>query len=132
MRTIAFLLPVLLASCSPMVTQREILIRSKAEVAAREPWADTALLLVEGKPAAQEGWFTWNGSFLTWVVKAGAWDYSEYPSYRGINVVPGTERELRFTRDGCLVSYSDRTGRCPRHGVVTEPVTEVHVVPPAK
>lgn len=132
MRTIAFLLPVLLASCGQLVTQREILIRSKAEVAAREPWADTALLLVEGKPSAQEGWFTWNGSFLTWVVKAGAWDYSEYPSYRGLNVVPGTERELRFTRDGCLVSYTDRTGRCPRHGVVAEVPVEVHVAPPAK
>ncbi len=131
MRTIAFLLPVLLASCGQMVTQREILIRSKAEVAAREPWSDTAVLLVEEKPSAQEGWFTWDGWF-TWVVRAGAWDYSEYPSYRGINLVPGTERELRFTRDGCLIGYSDKTGRCPRPGFVSEAPVEVEVVPPEK
>ena len=131
MRTIAFLLPVLLASCGQLVTQREILIRSKAEVAAREPWADTAVLIVEEKPSAREGWFNWDGWF-TWVVKAGAWDYSEYPSYKGINLVPGTERELCFTRDGCLLNYADRTGRCPRHGVVTETHVEVHEAPPAK
>jgi hypothetical protein len=131
MRTIAFLFPVLLASCGNLVTQREILIRAKAEVAAREPWSDTAVLLVEQKPSAQEGWFTWDGWFA-WVVKAGAWDYSEYPSYRGINVVPGTERELRFTRDGCLLSYGDRTGRCPRPGFVSTVPVEVQAVPPAK
>lgn len=133
MRTIAFLLPVLIASCAPMVTQREILIRSKAEVAAREPWADTAVLLVEEKPSMEDGWFSWTGWF-TWVVRAGAWDYSEYPSYKGINMVPGTERELRFTRDGCLVGYDEQTSRCPRPGFVSVPTTttEVRVVPPAK
>jgi hypothetical protein len=132
MRTLLLLpLPVLLASCGNLTTQREILIRAKAEVAAREPWSDTAVILVEQKPSAQEGWFTWDGWFA-WVVKAGAWDYSEYPSYRGINLVPGTERELRFTRDGCLLSYADRTGRCPRPGFVSTPPVEVEAVPPAK
>lgn len=131
MRTIAFLLPVLLASCGQMVTQREILIRSKAEVAAREPWSDTAVILVEEKPSYEDGWFNFGGMF-TWVVKAGAWDYSEYPSYRGINLVPGTERELRYTRDGCLVSYADKVGRCPRPGFVSATPVEIQVEPPAK
>jgi hypothetical protein len=131
MRTIAFLIPVLLASCGQMVTQREILIRSKAEVAAREPWSNTAVILVEEKPSYEDGWFNFGGMF-TWVVKAGAWDYSEYPSYRGINLVPGTERELRYTRDGCLVSYADKTGRCPRPGYVSETTVVVEEAPPAK
>lgn len=123
MRTIALLIPLLFASCSSLVTQREILLRSKAEVAAREPWADTAVLLVEKKPAAQDGWIN-PGGWFTWVVRAGAWDYSEYPSYQGINLVPGTERELRFTRDGCLIGYSDRTRRCDRAGYVSSAPTE--------
>jgi len=132
MRAIAFLLPVLLASCGQMVTQREILIRSKAEVAAREPWSDTAVLLVEAKPAAHEGWFSPTGGLFNWVVKAGAWDYSEYPSYRGINLVPGTERELRFTRDGCLVAYSTKHSRCPRPGYVSNAPVEVQEAAPSK
>ncbi|MCW1923660.1 hypothetical protein OKA05_13930 [Luteolibacter arcticus] len=124
MRTIAFLFPVLLASCGSVATQREILIKSKAEVAAREPWSDTAVILVEKEPMAQDGWIDPTGWF-TWVVRAGAWDYSEYPSYKGINMVPGTQRELRFTRDGCLVRYSDETGRCDRAGFVSPAPVEI-------
>jgi hypothetical protein len=129
MRTIALFFPLLFASCSNLVTQREILIRSKAEVAAREPWSDTAVLLVEQKPAAEEGWINLPGGWFTWVVRAGAWDYSEYPSYRGINMVPGTERELRFTRDGCLIGYVDRTGRCDRVGYASPAPTEPSTTP---
>ena len=49
---------------------------------------------------------------MIWKVKAGAFDYSDYPHYKGIYFVPGTERELRFTRDGCLMSYTDHGSRC--------------------
>jgi hypothetical protein len=34
------------------------------------------------------------------------------PSYKGIYLVPGTERELKFTRSGCLVAYIDRGNYC--------------------
>lgn len=123
MRAIAFLLPVLLASCGNLVTQREILIRAKAEVAAREPWADSAVILVEQKPSAEEGWFSYDGWFA-WVVRAGEWDYSEYPSYKGINLVPGTERQLKFSRDGCLIGYAEKNSRCPRQpGYTSRPPT---------
>jgi len=47
-----------------------------------------------------------------WKVKAGSLDYSDYPRYHGIDFVPGTERELRFTQDGCLVGYIDCGNRC--------------------
>jgi len=132
MRTLLLLpLPVFLASCGNFTTQREILIRAKAEVAAREPWSENAVLLVEQKPSAQEGWFTYDGWFA-WVVKAGEWDYSEYPSYKGINLVPGTERELKFTRDGCLIGYSHQGSRCPRPGYVSTTTVDTVVLPPAK
>ena len=132
MRTLLLLpLPVFLASCGNLTTQREILIHAKAEVAAREPWSENAVLLVEQKPSAQEGWFTYDGWFA-WVVKAGEWDYSEYPSYKGINLVPGTERELKFTRDGCLIGYSHQGSRCPRPGYVSTTTVDTVVLPPAK
>ena len=36
----------------------------------------------------------------------------DYLHNRGASFVPGTERELRFTRDGCLMSHTDRGNRC--------------------
>lgn len=107
MRTLLFLLPVVLAGCSSFgshsVTQREILRQSQVEIARREPWAPDAAIFVENPGEL---------SRMIWKVRAGAFDYSDYPHYKGIYFVPGTERELRFTRDGCLMSYTDRASRC--------------------
>ena len=107
MRALLFLAPVLLASCGSLVSQREIIKRSQAEIAAREPWSDAAVILVEKRPGDYR---------FTWEVRAGAMDYSDYPSWRGLDLVPGTERDLRFTRDGCLIGYANRGSRCPRTG----------------
>ncbi len=110
MRALLFLLPVVLAGCgstgsfiSYSVSQREILKRSKAEIARREPWASDAAIIVKN---------TDNYTRLRWKVKAGALDRSDYPSYKGIYFVSGTERELEFTRDGCLTSYTTPGGNC--------------------
>jgi hypothetical protein len=105
MRALLFLLPVALASCGTLTTQREILKRSQAEIAAREPWSDTAVVLVEQKPDDMLK--------LTWRVRAGSLDTTDYPAWTGINLVPGTERELCYSRDGCLLGYSDIGSRCP-------------------
>ena len=122
MRTLLFLLPVLLAGCSSTtvysVSQREILKRSQAEIARREPWADTAAIIVQNPQ---------DFSRMTWKVRAGAFDFSDYPPYRGIYFVPGTERELRFNNDGCLTSYADRGNRCLTAG--TTGATEMLMLP---
>ncbi len=107
MRALLFFLPAVLTGCSSFgshsVTQREILKQSQLEIARRESWAGAAAIIVENPGEL---------SRLTWKVRAGAFDYSDYPHYKGIYFVPGTERELRFTRDGCLMSYTDRGSRC--------------------
>lgn len=103
MRALSFLLPVLLASCGPVVTQNEIFSQARAEIARRESWADDATILIHQKP---DDWH------LTWVASAGSFNYAESPNVRGLRVVPGTERELRFTRKGCLIRYTDSTSNC--------------------
>jgi hypothetical protein len=118
MRALLLLLPVVLAGCGTSVTQREILKRSQAEIARREPWSATATILVKNAD---------DYSRINWKVKAGAFDYSDYPSYKGINFVPGTERELRFSRDGCLLSYSHEGDRCAP--VIYTESTETYAVP---
>jgi len=109
MRALPCLLPVILVGCSAgsythTATQREILKKSQAEIARREPWADTATIIIKNPD---------DFSRMVWKVKAGAFDYSDYPSYKGIYFVEGTERELRFTTDGCLTSYAAPTSNCP-------------------
>lgn len=121
MRALLFLFPLLFASCAGIVSQREILKRSKAEIAAREPWADTAVILVEQKPD--------DYLRLTWRVSAGAFDLSEYPKWTDLNLVPGTERELCFTRDGCLLRYSEVGSRCPMVEEATMGYTDVPAEP---
>lgn len=104
MRALLFLLPVVLVGCgSYTVSQREILKRSKAEIARREPWADNAVIIVKNPD---------DFSRMTWKVRAGAFDDSDYPSYKGIYFVEGTERELKFSKDGCLTEYTDPGSRC--------------------
>jgi len=91
-------------------TQREILRQSQVEISRREPWSANAAVLVEE-----------DDDFWThrWRVKAGAYDWSDYPKFNGIYFVPGTERELEFTRKGCLVSYSNIGKRCVTDDTMT-------------
>lgn len=103
MRTPHLLAVLMLAGCGPAITQREILRRSKIEVSHRESWSDTAFIIVEKEPSDYR---------YSWEVRAGAFDYSDYPKYRGIHLIAGTERSLRFTRDGCLLEYADSSDRC--------------------
>ncbi len=103
MRALLLLLPVLLAGCGSVVTQDEIFAQSRAELSKREGWSDDAVMLIQQRP---DEWH------LTWEVSAGSFDYSEPPSARGIRAVPGTERELRFTRKGCLIGYSNPESHC--------------------
>jgi hypothetical protein len=114
MRALLFLLTVVLAGCgssiSP-VSQRQILKQSQVEIARREPWSATAAIFVVEDP--KDSVYFWRHAWK-WKVKAGAFDYSDYPRYHGINFVPGTERELRFTDDGCLIDYIDCGSRCLR------------------
>ena len=120
MRALLCLLPVVLAGCvsddSFSVSQREILRQSQAEIAAREPWAANAAVFVVDSDEFIP---------ITWRVKAGSLDRSDYPVHKGIYFHPGTERELRFTRAGCLVSYIDRGHPCLTQdtAVTTETVT---------
>lgn len=105
MRALLLVLPVVLASCGHLTSQREILKRSQAEISRREPWAATAAIFVTNPG---------ENSRLWWNVRAGAVDYSAYhPAYKGTYFVSGTERELRFTRDGCLIGYGYAGSRCP-------------------
>jgi hypothetical protein len=103
MRVILAFLPLLLASCGSLVTQNDIFQQSRIELARREPWADQATILIQERPDAWQ---------LTWKVSAGSFDYSQRPGAQGLRVVPGTERELRFTRDGCLIGYHQPGTRC--------------------
>jgi hypothetical protein len=115
MRALALLFPLVFGSCANVViSQDEILKRSQAEIARREGWSDKAAILVEQRPGDYR---------FTWKVKAGAFDFSDYPSYRGIRFLPGTERELVFTKDGCLLGYHRHQSRCPGpyEPVVLEP-----------
>ena len=103
MRSLCFLFPVLLASCGSTVTQNQIFAQARAEIARREPWADNATILIQQRP---DEWH------LTWRAVAGSFDFSESPGNQGLRVTPGTERELRFTRKGCLISYSQPNNHC--------------------
>lgn len=103
MRSLLFLFPVLLASCGSTVTQNEIFAQARTEIARRETWADNATILIQQHP---------DEFHLTWRAVAGSFDYSQAPTARGLRVVPGTEREMRFTREGCLIGYSNPTSRC--------------------
>lgn len=103
MRSILLLLLVLLASCGPVISQREVLGRARAEVNLREPWADSALIKIRERPA-----FPWS----YWKIRAGELDDANFPLYEGLDLVPGTERELKFTRSGCLVQYGERLTGC--------------------
>ena len=111
MRALLVLLPVVLVGCTSStvysISQREILKRSQAEIARRESWAPDAAIFVQNPGEI---------SRVTWKVRAGAFDFSDYPHYNGIYFVPGTERELRFTSDGCLTSYVDPGNRCVTGG----------------
>lgn len=103
MRPFLFLLPVLLPSCGTVVTQDEIFQQARVELSQREAWSDNAVIVIQHRP---DEWH------LTWRVSAGSFDYSEPPSASGIRAVPGTERELWFTREGCLLDYAQRESRC--------------------
>lgn len=122
MRALLFLLPVVVVGCSASssytATQREILKRSKVEIARREPWADSAVVIVQNPD---------DFSRMTWKVRAGAFDYSDYPSYKGIYFVEGSERELRFSTDGCLTGYTALGNRCAT--AVTTDATAVLMAP---
>ena len=122
MRALPFLLPVLLASCGTVVTQDEIFSQARAEIARRESWVDDATILIQQKP---DNWH------LTWVASAGSFNYAEAPNIRGLRVVPGTERELRFTRKGCLIGYADATSRCIDQ-TAPAPAYRGDPMPPAK
>lgn len=105
MRALLLFLPVVFASCGHLTSQREILKRSQAEISQREPWAATAGIFVTNPGENYR---------VNWKVKAGAVDYSAYhPKYKGTYFVSGTERELCFTRDGCLIGYEYAGSRCP-------------------
>ncbi len=103
MRAFLGLAPLLLASCGTLVSQNDIFAQAQNEIARRESWADSATLLIHERPSAWQ---------LTWEVSAGSFDYSQAPGMKGLRLVPGTERELRFTRDGCLLGYHDPGHRC--------------------
>ncbi|MEY3897216.1 MAG: hypothetical protein RLZZ214_2737 [Verrucomicrobiota bacterium] len=110
MRALLFFLPVVVAGCSNYTApQREILKRSQAEIELREPWSASAAVFVTNPndPAR-----------FNWKVSAGALDYSAYrPLYKGTYFIPGTERELTFTPDGCLTGYVYNGSSC------TAPIT---------
>ena len=111
MHKLLFLLPFVLTGCGYFggfgtfsVSQREILKRAQAEIALREPWADQAAVFVTNPDDTGRS---------VWKIKAGAIDREAFtPVYRGTYFVSGTERELRFTRDGCLTRYSFPGSEC--------------------
>lgn len=122
MRTLLFLLPVVLPACTTIISQpsefasqRDILKQSQAEIALREPWSRSAAIFVVQKPDEL--------LYRTWKVKAGAFDFSDYPSYKGTHFVRGTARELRFTSAGCLVGYVYAGNPCLTTVSTTEAVT---------
>ncbi len=109
MRAFLLVLPVVLSACvshrGHPVTQREILRQSQVEIARREGWSATAAIFAE---EINDPWRR------TWKVRAGSLDASDYPRYTGLNFIAGTERELRFSDDGCLIAYIDRASPCLR------------------
>lgn len=115
MRVLLLLLPVVLAACGSQVSQNAIFEQSRAEIARRESWADQATVLIVQRPWPDD-------RRLTWKVSAGAFDYSQAPGYEGLRIVPGTERELRFTRDGCLLGYHQPNQRCLSEQAPAAPV----------
>ena len=122
MRALLFLLPVLLVGCTSStkysISQREILKRSQAEIDRREPWSGSAAIIVQNPGEIAR---------VTWKVRVGAFDFSDYPRYKGIYFVPGTERELHFTADGCLTSYADLGNPCPTTDTTGQ--TEIRMFP---
>lgn len=125
LRLLAIPFIVILASCSHVTSQSHILNRAKAEVAMRENWSDQAYLRVEKVP--RDHYYTWRD--MTWKVHAGAFDYADYPHYKGIRVLPGSERVLTFSRDGCLVAYDDGARPCASDQVPTEEPTLAESTP---
>lgn len=108
------LLPLALvsASCVGTTSQRTILQRAQAEVALRESWSDTAYIRIEEAP---------RGGRFIWKVSAGAFDGSDYPEYKGPYVLPGTERTLRFSKNGCLLSYTHPNISCTEEAPYVAP-----------
>lgn len=121
MHKLLFLLPFVLTGCGYFggfgtfsVSQREILKRARAEIALREPWADQAAVFVTNPDDTGRS---------AWKIKAGAIDRSAFsPVYHGTYFVAGTERELRFTRDGCLTRYSFPGSACSIGNAASAPV----------
>ena len=101
-----------LVGCAETASQPQILAASKAAVANRESWSEHAYVKIDKVPGAIDP---------RWKVSAGAFDSSSYPDYRGIRAQPGTERQLRFTRDGCLITYRDGSSPCVRGSYSSEP-----------
>lgn len=112
MRLLMLLIPAFVASCGPTISQREVIGRARAEVALRESWSDQAMVLVDESPR-----YSWS----TWRIRAGALDESSYPEYLGLQFVPGTEREMEFARNGCLIQYDHRTTGCNDRYVMSPP-----------
>lgn len=121
MHKLLFLLPFVLTGCGYFggfgtfsVSQREILKRAQAEIALREPWSDQAAVFVTNPDDTGRS---------TWKIRAGAIDRSAFsPVYHGTYFVAGTERELRFTRDGCLTRYSFPGSACSIGNAASAPV----------
>ena len=112
-------LVLILSGCVDTTSQSHILQRAKAEVAKRESWSEQAFIRVENRPNRK--YTTWKD--MTWKVSAGAFDYTGYPNYQGVRVIAGTERELKFSRDGCLVGYREVNRSC---GFKTQTTTSVY------
>ena len=98
------LLPLAFSSCVDTTSQSHIVDRARYELALREDWASQAYIRVDQRPGKEYVTF----KDFSWKLSAGAMDYSDYPNYDGIKLIPGTERELVFSRDGCLIEYRDR------------------------
>jgi hypothetical protein len=119
-------LMLILSGCTSTTTQSHILSQAKAEIAKRESWGDQAFIRVENRPNRK--YMSWKD--MTWKVSAGAFDYSGYPNYQGVRVIAGTERELKFSRDGCLVGYKKAARTCSNG--TRNPAPVIVDAPPAK
>ncbi|MFC7339003.1 hypothetical protein ACFQY0_17535 [Haloferula chungangensis] len=119
MRYLLFL-PLIFAfsACTTPTSQSHVLEQAKAEVSKRESWGDQAYIRIDRRPDPE--YMYWRD--YTWKVSAGAVDYSDYPSYNGTRVIPGTEREMKFSRSGCLVSYKHATNECAVNYSAPQPV----------
>jgi len=94
-------LMLVLGSCADRVSQAYILDRARAEIAAREGWAHLAYVRIDRAPGVEPRRLR----DRVWKLSACALDQSSYPEYDGINPIPGSQRTLVFTRDGCLIDY---------------------------